>query len=313
MAIVWLETSIRSNRSKTIMLLILFPTFLFGLIFLALLLTSSVSADAALEGTWGIFAILWPIILIWAGISFWFHRQIVFKFTWARPITRKENPEIYNIVENLCISRGLSIPKIGIIDDDSYNAFATGWNDKNAWIVFSRWIINKLNKREIEAVAAHELTHIINKDSLLMITIIAFIWAIAGIWEIMFRITARSGSSRGSKNSGQAKLIIRLVAICLIILWYIIFPIVRLAISRKREYLADAGSVALTKDPESMISALRKISGDSVIETIDKPSVAAMCIANPFSKGKSKFMSKFKSFFSTHPSIEDRVEMLQKY
>ena len=313
MAVVWLETSIRSNRSKTIMLLILFPAFLFGLIFLAILLTNSGSRDAALSETWGIFAILWPIILIWAWISFLFHRQIVFKFTWARPITRKENPNIYNIVENLCISRGLSIPKIWIIDDDSYNAFATWWNNKNARIVFSRWIINKLDKREIEAVAAHELTHIINKDSLLMITIIAFIGAIAGLWEIMFRLISRTGRSSNSKKSGQITLIIFLIAICLIVLWYIIFPIVRLAISRKREYLADAGSVALTKDPESMISALRKISKDSVIENIDKPSVATMCIANPFSKGKSKFMSKFKSFFSTHPSIEDRVEMLRKY
>ena len=94
------------------------------------------------------------------------------------PLTRKENPEIYNIVENLCLSRGLFVPRIGIIEDDSLNAFATGWNSKNAWVVFSRGLINKLNKSEIEAVAAHELTHLINKDSLLMVVIVVFVGVI---------------------------------------------------------------------------------------------------------------------------------------
>ncbi len=295
------------------MLLIMFPVFLFWLIFLAIYFTNHWNFNNSLNETLTIFGILGPIILVWAFVSFWFHRQIIFAFTWARPITRRENPEIYNIVENLCISKWLMIPKIGIIDDDSYNAFATGRKNNNARIVFSRWIINKLNKEEIEAVAGHELTHIINKDSLLMIVIIAFIWAIASLWEIMFRLTINSGTSKNSKDSWQIKAIILLVGLCLIILWYIIFPIVRLAISRKREYLADAWSVSLTRNPNAMISALQKISSDSIIETIDKPSVATMCIANPFSKPKSKFISKFKNFFSTHPSIEDRINMIKKY
>lgn len=124
----------------------------------------SEAAEQALGDTIGIFTLLGPAILIWALVSFAFHRQLIFSFTGAKPITRKENPTIYNIVENLCISRGLPTPNIGILEDDSLNAFAVGWNPKKSWIVFSRGIIDRLSKEEIEAVAAHELTHIMNKD-----------------------------------------------------------------------------------------------------------------------------------------------------
>ncbi len=256
-----------------------------------------------------IFLFLIPVLFIWCLISFIFHRQIIFSFTEAKPITRKENPEIYNIVENLCISRWLPVPNIWILEDDSLNAFAVGWNPKKCWIVFSRWIINKLNKSEIEAVAAHELTHIINKDWLLMIAIIVFIWAIAVIWEILFRIGLYS---RGGKDSWNAKIFFILIWLTLLILGYLVLPIIQLAISRKREYLADAWSVELTHDKLSMISALKNISVDSTIESIKKDSISAMCIANPFPK-KSKFWSWFHEFFSTHPSIENRISMLEKF
>lgn len=135
----------------------------------------------AFSQTLDIFVFLGPAILVWAGIAFFFHRQLIFSFSGAVPITRKEHPEIYNIVENLCISRGLPTPNIGILEDSSLNAFAVGWNPKKSWIVFSRGILDKLSKEEIEAVAAHELTHILNKDGLLLVTIIVYIGAIAAI------------------------------------------------------------------------------------------------------------------------------------
>lgn len=257
-----------------------------------------------------IFGFLGPIILVWALISFLFHRQIIFTFTGAMPITRKEYPEIYNIVENLCISRGLPVPNIWILEDDSLNAFAVGRNVKKSWIVFSRWIINKLNKQELEAVAAHELTHIINKDWLLMVTIIVFIWAIAAIWEILVRSVSKSSSNRNSKWDWKA--IILIIWLALLFLWYIVLPLVQLAVSRKREYLADAWSVAITHDKLSMISALQKISQDSVIESIKKDSISALCINNPFPKAKW-ITNWFHEFFSTHPTIENRVEILNKY
>ncbi|MDD5377126.1 MAG: M48 family metallopeptidase [Candidatus Gracilibacteria bacterium] len=261
----------------------------------------------------GIFLFLGPVLLVWCLIAFAFHRSIIFSFTQAKPITRKEYPELYNIVENLCISRGLPTPNIGILEDDSYNAFAVGWNPKKAWIVFSRGIINMLNKQEIEAVAAHELTHIMNKDGLLMVAVIVFIGAVAAIGEILVRIAARMKSDSSSgKNGGQAQAIMFIVGIVLLILGYLILPLVQLAISRKREYLADAGSVELTHDKLSMISALQKISQDSVIESIKKDSVSALCISSPFPK-TSGLVSRFHEFFSTHPSIENRIELLEKY
>lgn len=127
------------------------------------------------------FTYLGPILLVWCLISFAFHRQIIFAFSGAKPLERRICPDVYNIVENLCISRGLPMPQIGILEDDSMNAFAVGWRPKNAWIVFSRGLLNTLNKKEVEAVAAHELTHIINRDSLLMVVVICFIGAIATI------------------------------------------------------------------------------------------------------------------------------------
>ncbi len=236
MAVVGLQTAIWSNRFKTLLLLALFPTLLFGVFFAGFLgmeysnadsrakelqaasgsvipkthtgiLTSTIATEdtippwnAALIDTGGLFTLLGPVLLIWALISFAFHRQIIFGFTDARAITRKEYPEIYNIVENLCISRGLPMPQVGILEDDSLNAFAVGWRPEKSWIVFSRGILEKLSKPEIEAVAGHELTHIMNRDGLLMITIIVFIGAIAGIGEILFRIGANSTHSKDSDS-----------------------------------------------------------------------------------------------------------------
>ncbi|EKE26986.1 MAG: hypothetical protein ACD_4C00092G0002 [uncultured bacterium (gcode 4)] len=409
MSVIWLQSSIWSNRFKTLILIILFPVLVFGLIFLVVyfwwlynmnfknisVITEDLQDDTLdfqslsnqqIELTnqiislkqieWGIndaqvkqqinnlqlqldqinekisiymnsldptkpsndipkeipkkdipvdlikesflfslniFKFLWPVILVWALISFMFYRQIIFAFTDAKAITRKENPEIYNIVENLCISRWLPTPNIWILEDDSLNAFAVGWNPKKAWIVFSRWIINKLNKQEIEAVAAHELTHIINKDWLLLVTVIVFIWAVAAIWEIMFRSARYMWWSKNSNSKwNQLQLFFILLWLALLFLWYMVLPLVQLAVSRKREYLADAGSVELTKDKYSMITALQNISQDSTIESIKKDSISALCIESPFPKAKW-FMSHFHEFFSTHPSIENRVAMLEKY
>lgn len=307
---IWLQTAIWSNRLKTTFLLILFPTILVGVVSIILFFASfneagSFDTNMFIDSFIWINSLLLPVIFLRAFISFLFHRQIIFAFTWARAITRKENPEIYNIVENLCISRGLSTPNIWILDDDSLNAFATWWNTRKAWIVFSRWILDKLNKQEIEAVAAHELTHIINKDWLIMITIICYIWAIAWLGEILIRMRWSSNSDSKEWN------IFPLIWIILLILGYMVLPLAQLAVSRKREYLADAGSVELTHNNLALISALEKISQDSTIESIKKDTVSALCIANPFAKWGS--FDWLHEFFSTHPSIKNRVEMLQKY
>lgn len=247
-----------------------------------------------------------PILLLWLIIWIHLQKQIIFWFTWAKELTREKCPDIYNIVENLAISRGLPVPKIWIIEDSSINAFATGWSPKNSWIVFSSGLLHKLTKQEIEAVAAHEMTHIINKDVKVMVIINVFIWMIWTIWYILLR----SGSGRRSNGKWWNPL--PLLWLMLYLLSIFILPFINLAISRKKEYLADAWSVELTKDKLAMISALKKISQDSRIEAIDWQSstIRAMFINNPWKNKKALF---FSSLFSTHPSIEDRIEMLEKY
>lgn len=128
-----------------------------------------------------------PFMFLWLLIWIYFQKQIIFSFTWSKEIERKDNPKIYNIVENLAISRWLPVPKIWIIEDSSMNAFATWWSPKNSYIVFSRWLIEKLSDKEIEAVAWHEMTHIINRDVKVMVIINVFIWMIWTVWYIMLR------------------------------------------------------------------------------------------------------------------------------
>lgn len=302
-----IQSSIWENSLRSIFLLISFPLLLwvFVVVLMVIVYTQewyTVSWAESLILANDVLFFLWPAILLWGIISFFFHRQIVFKFSWAKPITRQEVPEIYNIVENLCISRWLGVPKIGIIEDDSMNAFALGWNTKHAWIVFSRWLINRLNKAEIEAVAAHELTHIINKDSLMMIIIVVFVGVIWTLWQILIRV-------RGSREEGKWN-IIPLVGLVLLVLWYLVYPLIRLALSRKREFLADAGAVELTKDKYAMISALQKISTDSRIESIQKDTVAAMCIESPLDKKEPWFFSRL---LATHPPVADRIKALESY
>ncbi len=249
------------------------------------------------QETGEILVVLWPVLMIWILIAFFFQRQLIFSFSGAKPITRQEHPEIYNIVENLCISRGLPTPKIWIINQEWMNAFALGRRASDSRIVFTTGLLEKLDKREIEAVAAHELTHIINKDTLLMLVIVLYIWAISIIGEILIR------TGRGKWN-GKGKNILPLIGLALMIFWYLLYPLIRLAISRKREYLADAGSVQLTKDNQAMISALKKINQKPEIELKNKE-MSAMFIENP--------LDNAFSIFQTHPSIEDRIKALENY
>lgn len=315
MTIIWLQTSKKANTLKVIYLVLLMPLVVFLCLFLYFEMQIFSSEQNIFDLNNITFSLKWafqlliyslPIMFLWLIVWVYFQKQIIFSFTWAKELSRKDNKELYNIIENLCISRGLPIPKIWIIEDNSLNAFATWWTPKNSHVVFSRWLINKLDKKEIEAVAWHELTHIINWDVRLMVIINVFIWMIWTIWYIL--LISRS-SSENKNNSGLKILWLMLYIVSLLIL-----PLINMAVSRKKEFLADAWSVELTKDKDSMISALRKISKDSVIKGVDKKSssVKAMFINNPEIK-KVKFFSKISNLFSTHPSIEKRIELLEKY
>lgn len=310
MAIIWLQTSKNHNKMRILFLILLMPF----LVFLTLLLYFFwVSEQDILKNT--VYTLIWcvPILLLWLLVAINIQKSIIFWFTGAEELNRKENKRVFNIVENLAISKWLPTPKIGIIQDSSINAFATGWTAKNSWIVFSKWAIDTLDDSELRAVAWHELTHILNDDVKVMVITNVFIWI---IWTVGY-ILMRTGTRGSWKKWWNA---LPLLWFLLYFLSILILPFINLAISRKKEYLADAWSVELTKDRDAMIGALRKIEKDSVIEKLSKNSstTKAMFIWDPtisgnVNKKKDGIFRTFNSFFSTHPSIDSRIEMLRKY
>jgi heat shock protein HtpX len=221
--------------------------------------------------------------------------------TSSKPLARSENKRVYNLVENLCISVGMQMPQVNLIEDDSLNAFATGLNPKTFTISLSRGIIDKLDDHELESVIAHELTHIRNRDVRLLIISIVFVGIFAFISETLFRSMRFGSIGRGKKGSGGGILI----AMILAFVGYIIAMLFRFALSRKREYLADAGSAELTRNPLALASALRKISVDPTIEAVKRNDVAQMFIENS--------SVSFTSLFATHPPIEKRIEILEHF
>ena len=302
----WIQESISSNKAKTILLLICFPVLLYIITYAVMIFVSKwESAGENARNAIDVALTLSIVVTIIWTISLLLQKKIIFGYTWAKELERKDNPRIYNIVENLCISKWLKTPKIWIIQDNSMNAFATWRSDKDSRVVFTTWLINRLEDREIEAVAWHELTHIANRDCRLMAVIVVYIWILTTIWSYIIR----RGITWSSNSKSKLKLALPIIWIICLLLWYLFYPLIRLAISRKREYLADAGSVLLTKDRDAMISALQKISTDSEVESIQRDTVAAMCIENPIPKLK-KWIS---NLLSTHPSIEDRIAALKNY
>jgi heat shock protein HtpX len=242
-------------------------------------------------------------VLIWFLIAFTSHAAMIRFATGAQPLERKENMRVYNLVENLCIQLGMKTPNVYIIDDDSLNAFASGIDEKSYSITLSKGIIEKLNDEELEGVIGHELTHIKNRDTRLLIISIIFV----GIFAFLSQMALRSlRFSSGRKKDGGY---IILIAIAVSVVAYFISLFLRFGISRRREYLADAGSAELTKKPYALANALRKIVADPQIEAVHNEDVAQLFIENPQDKKKSFFAG----LFDTHPPIEKRIELLEQF
>jgi len=249
-------------------------------------------------------------VLVWFAIAWFSHTSMINSATGSRPLERKENKRIYNMVENLSIAAGMTMPKVNIIEDDSLNAFASGINQNTYTVSLSRGIINKLDDQELEAVIAHELTHIRNRDVRLLIISIIFVGIFAFISETMFRSMRFSNVSSGDRKGGNAAAMV--IALILATIGYIIASLFRFALSRKREYLADAGSAELTRNPLALASALRRISGDPTIEAVKRNDVAQMFIENPQKELKNSSVS-FTTLFATHPPIQKRIEILENF
>ena len=264
----WMQSFKAENQRKTVLLFILYPVVLFVIfrVILTWFFTDTGSWDDGLNMTLWIFPLVLIGLAIWWIVSFFLQKDIMFWLSGAKAITREDNPEVYSIVEKLCASKKLPMPKIAIMDEPWMNAFATWWKKDDSWIAFTSWLLESLDKKEIEAVAWHELTHLINKDSMLMYVAYVFIWVVTLVGQYFIRSSyySRLSSSKDSDSSNGVNW--RLVFwFAFLALWYLFFPLIELAISRKREYMADLGSVELTGDNQAMISALRKISTNSYV------------------------------------------------
>ena len=257
------------------------------------------------------------IILFWAVgisifmsfISYWYSDKIVLSISGAKLVNHDQAPELYNIVENLCITAGLLVPKIYIIDDLSPNAFATGRNQKNAVVAVTTGLLQTLNRTELEGVIAHELSHIGNRDILLETIVVVLVGAISLISNLFIRGRMFGMGGRRSSNDsegGQAGAILMLVGLVFIVLSPIISMLIQLAISRRREYLSDASGALLTRYPEGLADALQKISQNPTPLKRANSATAHLYIDNPF-KGK-----KLTNLFSTHPPIQERIKRLRE-
>ncbi len=318
MAAYGLYTHIQSNKRRSIALLIGLFFLVYVLVFAgalvaeALLFHDNEPLDYLLRAARYDFILAFPWAtlgtVIWILIAYWFHQSMIDAVTGAREVSRQEEPRLYNLLENLCISRGITMPKLRIADDDALNAFATGLNAKQYSITVTRGLIESLDDAEIESVLGHELTHIRNGDVRMLVIAVVIAGVISFFGELIFRLffqgswgRSRGGSS-GEKKGGAGIAIV--IALALIVVAWVLSIVIRFALSRQREFLADAGSVELTKNPDGMISALRKIEGRGELHAANS-AVMEMCIDNP--------REGFADIFATHPSVDARVAALMKF
>lgn len=259
-------------------------------------------------GSPGLLYLAFSVALGMNFVSYWWSDKIVLWISNAKEVSRENGREIYRLVENLCITAGLSVPKIYLIPDTAPNAFATGRNPENAVVVLTEGIVAKLDKRELEAVIAHELSHIGNRDILLstVITVLVGFVALISDWFLRWSIWGRKSDDR---ENGQLQLVLVIVAIFLAILAPIGAVLMQLAISRKREFLADADGALLTRFPEGLASALEKISSDDEVLEVANKATAHMYIINPL---KGKRGTGLAKLFLTHPPVEERIKRLRE-
>ncbi|MGE0752847.1 MAG: M48 family metallopeptidase [Variibacter sp.] len=320
-----LYTHIRANRIRSAFLIAGLFFLVYVMVFAGALIARALTVDASLD--WLMRHALQDAVkaapfatigtLIWIAIAYKFHQVLIDMVTGGHEVTRKEEPRLYNLLENLCISRGIPMPRLKVADDPALNAFASGMNPKQYAITVTSGLLETLDDAEIEAVLGHELTHIRNGDVRLLVIAVIIAGVIGFFAEMTFRIMFNAGGSArpsgwsrrsrssdsDSKGSGGAFLAI-VIALGLIALAWVLSIAIRFALSRSREYLADAGSVELTKNPDAMIMALRKIEGRGELQSAPS-AVMEMCVDNP--------RSGFVDLFATHPSIEKRVDALVRY
>jgi len=289
---------IASNRRKTFLYLIAFFLLVFGtctLIGVAYGLPVGASPFIAV------------IVLVFAAFSYFGSAGVALAVSGAKPVSQEQEPELFRSVENLCIGAGLPMPKVYVIEDGSMNAFATGRDPKHASVAITRGLLQKLDKLELEGVMAHELSHVGNRDTMLMTTLVVLVGSLALVTDLLFRMTWYGAGSRGSykdKNGGGWLILLALV---LAIVTPIIARIITAAVSREREYLADASGALLTRYPEGLASALEKIRGDTDPLDAATKATSHLYFVNPL----TDHGSKLNDMFDTHPPLDERIKVLR--
>ena len=315
---------IKQNKRRTVLLVLLFPVLfalltwgVFALVFFVIggdpyATVSEFQATDQMaqlnQLMMYVLPVCWGLAMVWMAVSYFTGDHIILNSVNAIPVTAYDQPEIYRLVENLCITRGLPTPKIYILNDNALNAFATGRDPEHASLALTKGIVKKLDRAELEGVIAHELAHIENRDIRLMLITVAGISFFTLAGEICFRM----GLSRGrSKESGKANLLFFVLGIICMIYGYIIAPLLRLAVSRTREYQADATAALTTRNPRALASALKKISACPYVEDIQEHSaMAAMCIESPVGPLGMGLFGSLSGLMATHPPIEKRIQAL---
>ena len=320
MTAIGLRTHIWNNNLKSLALLAGFPVLLFALTYAGALVfigfdggglpaQAALGAEhrAALDAAVNAIPFVLLGALVWFAIAWIFHQSSIDASMGARPVTRQDEPRLWNLLENLCISRGLTMPSLRIIESQGMNAYASGLSEKRAAVTVTRGLMDALDDDELEAVLAHELTHIRNKDVRLLVVAVIFVGIISFAGELMTRglfrgsLVRAGGARRG--RSGNAGFIL-IIAIAIVVLCWVLAIAIRFAMSRKREYMADAGAVELTRNPDAMIGALRKISGHSDVDAAPRE-VRQMFLHDD--------AASFFGAFATHPPIEKRIAALERY
>src|SRR5271165_1500635 len=314
MAAYGLYTHIQANKRRSVALLIGLFFLVYLLVYAGALvgeaLTSADPVDVLLRRALfdALHAAPFATIgtVLWILIAYKFHQSMIDAVTGGREVTRQQAPRLYNLLENLCISRGIAAPKLKVIEDESLNAFAAGMNDSQYSITVTSGLLNNLDDAEVESVLGHELTHIRNGDVRLLVIAVIITGVIAFFAELIYRLLFQGGFRWRGRSGGDRRAagMALLIGLALIAVAWMLSIVIRFALSRKREYLADAGSVELTKNPDAMISALRKIEGRGELAGATS-AVMEMCIDNP--------RQGFANIFDTHPPIDARVAALVRF
>jgi heat shock protein HtpX len=306
-----IQTQIRRNNFRSVLLLLGFPLLILAAVYAFYYLALPNEGQAEFGTVNEMFVQTIPGVLIavaiWFAIAYLFHSSMINAAAGSRPLERKENTRVYNLVENLCMSKGMKMPRVNIIEDNALNAFASGINEKTYTVTLTRGIIEKLNDEELEGVIAHELMHIRNKDVRLLIISIIFVGIFSFVAQILFRSMIYGGRRRNKQDNRAL-----LIALVIAFIAFLLSMLFRFAISRKREYMADSGAAEMTKKPWALASALRKISGNYQVSTVKSDDVAELFIENRPDKS-SGMMSAITGLFATHPPIEKRIKILEQF